>query len=117
MAGPYFKQPVLEFQQLGGGCNPSKEDQATISAGPGEINFRGAIITPIPCVSLEAKLQKTDAKLTVIITSTMLTGPCVDCIGRVEYSGKIKLKPGTYTIEILHNDSPIITQEVIVGSK
>ena len=114
MAGPYFRQPALEFQQLEGACNPDKEDQASISIGPREIDFRGAIITPIPCVSLEAKLQRADAKLTIVITSTVLTGPCVDCIGRVEYSGKIKLKPGTYTLEILHDGELVVSQEVML---
>lgn len=117
MAGPYFRQPALEFQQLESDCNPGEEDQASISTGPREIDFTGAIITPIPCVALEAELQKANNKLTVIITSTVLSGPCVDCIGRVEYSGRIKLKPGTYTIEILHNDKQVITQEAVVERK
>jgi len=110
-----FKQPTLEFHQLAGSCNRGDEHQASITPGASEIQFTGVIITPIPCVTLEATLQHKRSALIVAIRSTVLDKPCPDCIGRVGYSGRIsKLLPGVYTLQILHNGKVVASQEVRV---
>jgi len=115
MATDVLKKPTLEFHQLAGSCNRGDEHQASITPGASEIQFTGVIITPIPCVTLEATLQHKRSALIVAIRSTVLDKPCPDCIGRVGYSGRIfKLLPGVYTLQILHNGKVVVSQEVIV---
>lgn len=115
MAVDVLKTPTLEFHQLAGSCNRGDEHQASITPGASEIQFTGVIITPIPCVTLEATLQHKRSALIVAIRSTVLDKPCPDCIGRVGYSGRIsKLLPGVYTLQILHNGKVVASQEVRV---
>ena len=112
-SGP--RQPVLEFQQREGICNPDgREDEVFLEPGEGEIRFTGAIVTPNPCVTLEARVSQDGPKLTLLITSVARPGPCVDCLGRVEYGGSIELPPGEYTVEVLHEDRQIASQRITV---
>lgn len=107
---------ALEFQQGESGCNPGRgEDVVALASGAGEIQFTGAIVTPVPCVALKASLEREGRTLTLTITSTILDKPCVDCVGRTEYTGKVfRLKPGLYRVMVLHDNKLVSSQEVTV---
>lgn len=115
MLGPPVR-PVLEFQQGESGCNPGRsEDVVALTLGVEEIQFTGAIVTPVPCVTLHASLHREGKTLTLMITSTVLAKPCADCIGRAGYTGKIfRLQPGPYTVMVYHNNKVVSSQEITV---
>lgn len=115
MLGPPI-QAALEFQQGESGCNPGRsEDAVALTPEVGEIQFTGAMVTPVPCVALKASLEREGRTLTLTITSRVLDEPCTDCIGRTGYMGKIsRLKPGLYTVTVFHNNKLVNSQEVTV---
>jgi len=111
----YLAQPTLEFKQVGSACASEEEPSVSISGEQGKISFSGNVITPNPCYELNAKLKRAAGTLTIVITAKPEKGPCVDCIGSVEYSGEIKdLKPGTYTVEMIYDGEQVALEEVTV---
>lgn len=111
----YLAQPALEFKQLESACASEEEPSVSISGEQGKISFSGDVITPNPCYRLNAKLKRAEGTLTIVITTEPEKGPCVDCIGSVEYSGKIKgIKPGIYTVKMIYDGKKVTTEEVTV---
>lgn len=110
-----FIGPHLEFEQQAAGCAQQETSSIEFFSGERRIDLSGNVITPNPCYDLAMQLRKKENRLTIIITTVPQPGPCIDCIGSIEYRGSIKgLGPGTYMVEVIYNGESIALKEVEV---
>ena len=93
------------------GCSSGEDPTATVSIDPesNAVSFSGHVVTGTPCYDIEitrVEYNSDDDWLTVDLGTEREDKPCVDCVGRVDFTGTVDLDGGVPSrVTVSHDES------------
>lgn len=73
------------------------------TGGEGEIQFQGAVDTPVPCYEVDGRVTTAGDRISLRVGATPLEGVCIQVLATFGYEGTLGGVPvGTYPVEIVH---------------
>jgi len=115
--GTAHSPPELQFLQEGSSCTAEQDDEVAITVVKGKVTIEGTMVTPNPCVTLQAKLAQSGHTLTLTlnVTASPEGTRCESCLGVVDYKAQLVHVPtGTYRLIVFHGEKRVFSEEINV---
>lgn len=94
----------LEFSVVGQAESAAERPPTIERASSAALDLSGAIATPNPCYSIDARLAEDGRTLTLTLSANATGGICVQMLAAFQYSARITgLKPGHYTVVMVYD--------------
>lgn len=104
---------ALTWSQLEANCSTADVGTTNITASNNVIVLSGQISAD-PCATVTSNLTVEGSIISINFVSTVeQTTICIECLGAIYFNGTISgLKPGNYTVQIVHQDSVVTSQNI-----
>ena len=88
------KKAAVYVETKNGRCKRSEKNTGKIYFDKESVlNFSGTIVNISPCDKIRAKLRQVSLGVKIILFTELSSSPCIECIGAVDFSGKVQNLP------------------------